>query len=601
MSKHSLIKWLTITFMIVITLSFYNNCGKQFVGEEFGETSTLSSTLITAPPTSKTFNDADVDMSGLNIGDTCDKELKLLFANGYHKFARKTCNRCHYDGPGKGRFADDSLENAFNDFMPVGYNKFSSNATTTTHNPPETGPQNTQEIGILKNDWLKGLEDYNKCKTSIGATATETPIALKDLLSYETTQKLVPNLEFGASAIMEWDFNNDFILTKTDGSLILPKSPGAKFSVKIGKHKTSGGETYYAFSSPRIYGASNDLHIKTMQVKINGRLMVYATSFRYIDAGIYAGSLQTASESLLSTGALITPGVINSADKISFAFEKIEIVNLPPPAPPIEVNFTKSSVTRVDSNTGKIDITLSLSQSPTSSVTISLSVDDGPICTTQGTASSINVKTCNPKLATALCPSGTCSDSIYDLTRARSIVSADGTGNRFDWDYKFTNLSLTFLPGQTSRTISIEFSTDVRYELLNRVLTIRIDPTLIRAVSGPVNQMDFVIMKSTNPKPVAGIPTFSSLMNKRFGVLGQNCLECHNSVNFAGGYDMTNYDLMRQKNVIIPYQLESKMYYRMNPNSPNYIQADPMPRQRILDSNERSLVEKWILNGAKND
>ena len=61
------------------------------------------------------------------------------------------------------------------------------------------------------------------------------------------------------------------------------------------------------------------------------------------------------------------------------------------------------------------------------------------------------------------------------------------------------------------------------------------------------------------------------------------------------------YNFMKSKGVVIPGDIESKMFYRMNPASPNYLGTSPMPLDGALDIVSRKAVEQWILSGAKNN
>ncbi len=64
---------------------------------------------------------------------------------------------------------------------------------------------------------------------------------------------------------------------------------------------------------------------------------------------------------------------------------------------------------------------------------------------------------------------------------------------------------------------------------------------------------------------------------------------------------MTNYEDMIAKGVIIPGDVTSKMYRRMDKNDANLEGLTSMPLTGYLPSLEVNIVKSWILNGAKND
>lgn len=597
MKVNFFLKWAKIGLLFLALAMLYNNCGKKFVGDDF---------LLEGSSKSNSGNGSsgtvagEVDMTDLFSGDKCDQDIKLLFSNGYYKFARQNCALCHTNGPGKGRFASTNFGNAFADFFQVGYSKPSDNATNGHQSNPNSGPQNIQTINELRLEWQQGMQNFNLCK---GITTDDSAqVNVKDLLTLETNEKTVPSLQYisttnpNGTGTMEWDLSSE--LNRIKGTDPLPVLTGAKFSVNVAKYRTLGGESYYTFNMPRIYGNTRDVKVKTIQVKINGRLITYPTTFRYVDKGVYANESATSILSLITTGSLVSPGILSDADKISFAFELIEQTTLPDRPAVVYANFASTGTKVVNSSTGQMDVTVRLNASSSLPVTVSVSTVNETLCTPAGTGEFTNIKTCNTALAQVFCPVGNCADSVYRIGYARSIVGT--TYNRYDWDYKFQNTSITFLPGETSKTISIIFSKDFRKES-NRILTLEIDSILVGADRGTDYRARFAIMKTSNPVPLAGVATFSELMNPQTGILGVNCVKCHNSRDRNGGYDMTDYELMLERGVVIPNQVESKMFYRMNPSSPNYIQNAAMPIDGALPVNLRKEVENWILNGAPNN
>jgi hypothetical protein len=156
------------------------------------------------------------------------------------------------------------------------------------------------------------------------------------------------------------------------------------------------------------------------------------------------------------------------------------------------------------------------------------------------------------------------------------------------------------MPGETSKSIAVKFSKDIRRED-NRLLILDIDDALVGAEKGSAGSKEFLISKADNPLPPAGAPTFTQLMNTSSGVLGINCLKCHNSVQLNGGFDLANFDLLIQNSIVIPGSIESKMYYRMNPSAPGYQNNNSMPLDGALPVLERREVEAWIRAGGLNN
>lgn len=576
MNKKSV--WLSVVLMFPILLMGYSNCS---VNLRSPETASSSSGV---PGAGGLFGD----------GTLCDQDLKVLYQTGYYQFARANCVLCHDTGPGKGRIASANINDAFYDFSQVGYAKVSDNAISSSHNPPYTGPQHVQTINQLRIEWQQGLTEYSKCS---GTAPPEGQQNWEDLMSLQTSSKVVPkvngaDMNFGQSGTLTWSINTE--ISAITNSAVLPNLPGASFSIQIGKYKTAGGQPYYTFSQPRLASAGVDVLIKKLQVKVNGRLLNYPTTFRYVEMGIRAGSAMNNPASLISTGSLVAPGILSSQDQISVSFESIAQTVLPPPAPPVIVTFSGAPHRWTNASTDFVDVTLQLSRAPDAPATVTISADTTPICGNQ--SAFVDVNACDTALSTFICASAGC-PSTRTLGRARSVVGTNY--NRFDWDFRFNATSIVFGLGETQKTVRIFFSRDIRKEN-NRLFTLQIDANLVNAQRGPQSKINFVIDKMSNPTPPAGVPTFSQLMQSG-GVLGFNCVKCHNSKDLNGGYDMTNYALMISRGVVIPNNANSLMFGRMNPSSPAYLFSSPMPIEGALPVEFRREVETWILNGAANN
>lgn len=566
-------------FASILLISF-NNCGQHFSVSEQASLSGAPS----SPSGGGSLNDSDL------LGDktVCEKDLLLHFSSGYHRFAKTNCSLCHVAGPGKGRFADSNLEDAFHDFMQTGYSKFSNNATGA-HNPPASGPQHVQEINELRLGWQQAILDYDKCSGSDLSSQGED---LSTKITLETTQKLIPEMEVGENKTITWTLNTE--LKNVNGGATLPNLPNAQFSVQVGKNKTSGGTTYYTVYSPKVFSSSFDTRVQNIFVKMNGRLQNYPTTFKYLDASVRANTPNT-NAALLSTGSIVIPGVFSTQDKLSLSFINIEKTTMPAEKPALQVNFKSSQYIKASSSTDILNIDLELSDSSDYDLPVSVSVDYNSLF--PNNAEQANIKNTLPGVASILCPQGGCSDAVYTVRKANSIVGT--TYNRFDWDYKTISNSARFKPGERTKTIQLQISKDIRYES-NKIIVLTIDNPGSGLTIGTANRIYIVLDKMQNTAPVSGEITFTKLMASN-GILGYNCVKCHNSKDRNGGYDITDYELMRSKGIIIPGNIESKMYYRMNPASPNYLGTSPMPLDGALDIAARKAVEQWILSGAKNN
>lgn len=581
--------------LIMMTIMFgYNNCGQQFKTEQNMPSSSLSS-----------------GSNGLGLtGDLCEDQILTLYASGYKPFVEQNCALCHSNGPGKGRFANSDLLTAFNDFNQIGYTKVSDNAISVNHNPPNSGPQHTQRINELRLEWQKGQQEYNTCK---GTTATPVAQNIEDVITLETTSQVIPSLIMSETKMVNgvptvirdekqivWnDLQSQLTIIKSR----VPQVPvissalnKAKFGILVAKNRTSGGETYYTFRSPTLFDASTDLRVKGIHVKINGRLQKYPTTFKFIDTGVFALTKNDIS-GVISTGSLIIPGIFFPEDRVSFVFELIEPTVLPLPTLPPLVSIGTASYRTVGLKK-YLDIPINLSKSVASPETVSLIIDQTPLCgaATAETVVTVNGTTCAPALFTQMCGSSACTAEDTKFSRARSIVGA--SYNRYDWDYRVLNNSTTFTPGELTKVITIELSSDLRKEA-NRALTVQLDKFSSGLTLGTTTTMTEVLVKSKNPNP--SVYSFSVMMNPSTGVLGKNCVACHNSRDRSGNYDMTSYEDMINKGVLIPGNVASKMYRRMDKNDPNLENLTAMPLSGYLPSLEANAVKNWILFGAKND
>lgn len=492
--------------------------------------------------------------------------------------------------------------------MQIGYTKVSNNALSDAHNPPYSGPQHLQAINELRLSWTKALAEYDLCLGNGGSTNNN--VSLEERAQFSFGNQLIPALNDNEEKRVEFNLAQIIPIK----SLPAPVLTGAKFSVMV-KKEVKGENKTYVVSSPKIFGAADDIHIKGLFTKINGRYIQYSTNFRFLDANIRKGSLETTTGSILSTGALVIAGAMSPSDQIGFDVELIETTVVPPPPPPVELSINAANAILVD-NSGFIDLEIKLSQASTEAVSFVLTADDSKICGANTEPVSVNNSTCLPDVYNVICPSGSCAADAVKFSRARSVAGTPY--NRFDWDYKFTTTSMVFAVGETSKTIRMNLSRDIRFET-NRLLTLKIEPGLGNTVLGR-SQVHLVFNKRKNPSPPANEVTYSMLMNSNNGILKLHCNNCHNSDEALqqGGYDIADWELMVNRGVLKPGQdfrtidpvtgnvtktYASKMFKRMNTQDPDLgTFLGPMPKDGYLDyDTEISPVENWILNGAKNN
>lgn len=513
-----------------------------------------------------------------NAADVCEEEEIDVFDRGYHQFLAETCKNCHISGPGKGTFASPDKVTAFSGFNMLGYDKISQYAVNSSHNPPYTGTQNLEIINSLRLQWQTFQKMKATCDGGSGAT-TENEVFTPQ---FETTSQNIPQINATTTTVrvngadttvttfdrkvLTWDLNTS--MSSVSGKEI-PNLNGAQLSVTVSGFRIPTGETAYLFSLPQLKVGNYSLHVKGLNFRINGFAVGYATTFKKLDTNAYMGTT-----ALLSPGSLVSVGRLGASDTLAVQFGDLEIVTLPAPPPPPSVQFSVQSMTVQKTQLGYDN-----------KVTIQVDV-------TGDNVDSISVPV-NFEAAGAY---------VNGEVQANSIL---GTGqNRFDWDYRVdatTSTSLNFKPNQKSATFNLIFSDDLRADP-EKVLRLALG-TPLGATLGTNSKMRIAIPNYA-PAPSGGAPTFSLLMNPKSGILGLNCVKCHNSVQRQGGYDMTDYQDMKNRGIILPGNMDPnqhKMFRRMNADAPNLQGLQSMPLDGFRPRDEVDLVNQWILDGAKNN
>lgn len=548
--------------------------------------------------------------SGLTkTGDLCEDTLRELFAAGYYPFVRQNCAQCHATDSSRPQFASPDVNWAYQVFQARGYQKVSSNAVSPSHQPPSTGTQHTQTINELKLKWQQGVGEYNECKGLPPETVSVDP---KDILTVQTADKKIPVMKVNEEKVLTWDLTKELSLLKPNTSL--PKlGTSAQFQITVTHRQNAAGQDYYAFRDPIIFNNASDVKIKTIYIKLNTRLIMYPSTFKYINKDIYAGSTNSGENiGLLSTGGLVALGTVTSQDFVNIAFETLEPQTLGPRPAPVTIGFTSTMYGAVRSNVpANRDISFEVASNipPDSPVVVSVDPVNDNVCGATGDNAFTVNDDCLKPVYDYMKTLGLTGPNDLKFKKAR-LITDGGDYNRYDWDYKIisNSFNLYTAAGQRKSAV-IRFSSDIRYEN-NRVLRLRANVMSNNGkVSSTNSDMYVIILKSTNPIPPANEVTFSSLMRAGTGTLVMNCVKCHNSRDLNGGYDMTNFDLMVTKRVVIQdaanpdYAADnSKMFNRMNPDYPGNANLSPMPLDGYLTNDQLiDQVRQWIRSGAKNN
>lgn len=613
--KNRIVKSVMIVLGIAVLMLQFNNCSK------YKQNMLQDNSSSNAP--NESMSEAGVaDLTP--TGDEFEDELRKTFALGFYKFGRAQCYQCHTSDSNKPQFASRDINWAYTVFMSKGYTRFSNNAISPTHQPPASGSHHTQKINELKLEWQQALAEYNRNKGLPPEEANKNP---SEILNYETSSKVIPTMTIGQERQVTWNLNSiDEFGPMKVGVSSTTFGGTVQFSILVGRHRTNGGADYYTVRSPSILNNAMDIKVKTLYVKINGRLVTYTSTFKYAEADIHDVTTQSSRglTGLISTGGLVVLGEISPADEIGVAFEKLEPAVLQDPPPPVSVGFqsgiagntsgdatfvgANADIAIADLNSGTLNFNIRGMGNVTAPVVLSVEEigDNASYCGAAEDVAFNLSSTCMPELRQAMIDRGLGDARNLTFKRAKSIV---GTSfNRFDWDYKFNVTTVNLLGQDPVKGVKVTFSKDLRREENNRLLRLRIVVASNNAIVSK-QIVNAVLLKADNPEPASGEITFSRLMmnsNQVSGILNTNCVKCHNSRDLNGGYDMTDYDLMVNNRVLVPspdptISLQSKMYRRLNANDPGNENLTPMPLDAFMPTLNIQMVEEWIRNGAKNN
>ena len=484
----------------------------------------------------------------LSVGDPCN--LQAAFNSTYRPFLRTNC-----------KSLDENA--AWSAFQLVGFSKISNQAKDPAHQPPYTGNQHSQEVENLLVSWAQAEAQATTCKT--GVTPNDG-LTFDDTQWLHTRSKAIGLTKVGATGVITWDLSQDIMAT----GLNIPNITGAKFSLKFRVNEALNAP-YYMIMEPilDLTGANTDVALDGLRIKINGQYITNETTFTELHAEWRRGEGRG---SVLSLGTISALGALKVTDVVSLSFKSIRAVTLPPAPAPVTVSFRQGSF-RPGVESGTYDVWVDLSaEVPDRAIVVGLEVDGASTAT--------------------------------PIKEGRTVVNEAGMTieiNNFDWDYKVSTLSLTFLPRVTAQKLTLTVSADDRFDLRagqEEFVALRIGNVSGATIQTARSTYRFTIPDNdVAPDPNRTVRTYSDLMTAG-GVFYQYCIKCHNSVDNKGGYDITNYEEMIANRVLIPGDANSEIYVRMNVDAPGFPQ---MPFQGGLDTTERRKVEAWIRAGAKND
>lgn len=485
-------------------------------------------------------------------------DMSELFSRTYHPFVKQHCATCHVPGGlGKGTFADSNLTVAWRSFEVTGFSKVSEYAVNPSHQSPYTGPQHEAEVSQLRETWVKGIEEAERnCKDGVPIDETED----KGPRIRTKSKGINANFATGQAVTLTWGLDRELI---ADDGITLPTLPGALFEVKVSVQDVLGIKSYL-ISEPRIRGSSVDIAVKSIRFTVNGKSLSGNLTFNAVNEAIRAGT-----NVLLSAGTNVAPIKVSYSDVIAVSFGSLEIPSepIPPPSAGPQVAFSVAASSVVES-AGLATVRVNLSQPSAKYVTVTIRVNG------QTTSS-------------ALC----CIDNFTNEEQESISI------NRFDWDYKVKTYSVVIPPGETFKNFEIDIANDQRDEGASETLVLDLDSIgTVNAVLGSVTRHTLTLQDDDDPYAGAAL-TMTQLLRPG-GILYVNCLGCHNSVDNEGGYDITDWQSLIDNRILIPYDVNSKAFVRMNSKLAG---LPPMPFTGLLETEKRRAVQDWIMAGAQNN
>lgn len=252
-----------------------------------------------------------------SFGVGCDSELKTVFVQSYQPLLVENCASCHaVGGIGKGVFADEDLDIAFEDFKLRGYQLVSDRAVDPNHRPPSSGPHLQPEVTVASDNWIVALEDANSCTSNSSVPLPDDEPA-PESATYLTMDKVIA---MGDNAnTMSWDLTND-IVTPAGTSYT-----GAQFEISVEVDTSATGVTSYLLSNPTLSAGDSPLRVTFVEVYINGNFISSASTFRGINRYVPQNETRELSET-----TMVVPFEVADGDTLSMAFGILDPVDFNP-------------------------------------------------------------------------------------------------------------------------------------------------------------------------------------------------------------------------------------------------------------------------------
>jgi hypothetical protein len=560
----------SVTAVVGVLLFAFNNCGANHEG------SSSSSSVAGLGPW------------------TCADDLTpvTLFGRTYQPFLNNSCAGCHSGGgPGPGAFANSGLQVAYDSFNALGFTRINTMALETHSSGGAAGLQHRGTIDDLTYKYVTGLNAIDQCQAGGGGNEED-----QDTANRIRFRSKGINPDPRAPVIVSWTLSAD---ASASASFNPAQFSGIRLEAQVQIFERPG-IINYVVSNPRLITTTSDIRIKSLLFKLNGSPTPSQRAFYLIEKDIRAWNNRhpdfnrTGPEwryraELISGGAMVMLGSVRTTDVLSVSVEAIETVTLPPPDLGPAVRFEAGTQSVVEGYR-IVDIPLVLDRA-SQSVTYAEVVfgaettikDECCRSARNDNGDPINVRHFDRDI------------QDFDLDATNKI----NTRVNFDGDRGLRGRYLiTFRDGEVRKTLRIKVLQDNRVEG-NEVLHLRVDPDRLIGLQPAANLQDFRLsIIDSSPGVNYTAESYSDLLSDG-GLLAEQCLRCHNSVLNRGGYDITHYELMVNRNILVPgAPTQSEMFRRMDQVIPGKL---PMPLTGLLAPSDRSRVSRWILEGAPNN
>lgn len=527
-----------------MTAVLFQNCGRISIGNGFS-TEEMSS--------------LEAGSESLTTGDLCEDVLmkEFLRPQGYYEFLSDTrrCGNCHEGSrPAAPPFIHANKLIAWDTFFQKELQDATavSNKAVSDHQPGYTGSQNAPYIEELKREMLITKKEYNACK---GIVEAPTKILTTTALSMEFA------VDTGTPLTVE-----ETAFTRTETATYY----------EAGKYVT---QTFTLNPYQRIIYDAITNRWKSLQLKkfINPDLTaeekshVRTENFTYILNGVATTKSftlnpyqrvvvnsttkvpemkdlpRTVEKKFNLRSGVYTPSVVGDEPYLEFSVEAFRSHDVTPVRKTFsitEIGGKVVSVSRAIGYTQTLDPYIVI-RNPSFRMTQNM---PNIAYAVQGLSILVN---------NALRPEAT----IYSILEGNICTT--------------TKITLMSQNNSQILVFSKILSTDKLSFKFNDITSLPKTASLVCSTNN-------------STVPVLNLPTsvtYTQLIGTTdLGVFRTQCLNCHNSVELRGAFDISNYDSAKAK--------AAKILDRMNDA------GAPMPQSGLLDLRSRELVRKWISLGS---